>query len=461
MRISTQTLERPPWPVSLTWALCMGGLFFLVYGGVNGFTATLTEVPSAHFDWEREIPFVQWMIVPYMSIDLLFVGAFFLCKDRQGLRILASRIGFAILVSAVCFVLFPLQFSFERPETDGIPGVLFSFLALDQPYNQCPSLHVSLGLILWQIYGTSIKGAGRYLIALWFVLIGASTLMVYQHHFVDLVGGALVAGLSVYAIPRNGSTLFNATPRHLRLSARYAGLVVICAGLASLLQGYAWLLLYPAWSCALVATAYATNNKGFLRKSGGRYSWSSKVLFAPHLVGVRCTWFYYARKGQAWSEVAPGLLIGRRLKDDEVEDLLNEGVTAVLDLAPELGESRRLERMTYQHVPMLDLVPADGKSLGSCLDFIESNLGRGKVYIHCSLGYFRCVAVAAAYLVTRGKQLDDALAVIRAKRDRVIGSRPLYRAVQAFNEERAGRVQIDSSYTPSQPSIEPCQASTT
>ena len=43
----------------------------------------------------------------------------------------------------------PLQFSFPRPEIVGWPTALFDVLSLDQPYNQFPSLHVSLGVIAW------------------------------------------------------------------------------------------------------------------------------------------------------------------------------------------------------------------------------------------------------------------------------------------------------------------------
>ena len=37
------------------------------------------DVGTFAFAWERFIPFVPVMVVPYMSIDLFFVAAPFLC----------------------------------------------------------------------------------------------------------------------------------------------------------------------------------------------------------------------------------------------------------------------------------------------------------------------------------------------------------------------------------------------
>ena len=61
------------------------------------------DVGTWYYAWERFIPFVPLMIVPYMSIDLFFVAAPFVCSTPDELRILARRIAFAILVAGVFF----------------------------------------------------------------------------------------------------------------------------------------------------------------------------------------------------------------------------------------------------------------------------------------------------------------------------------------------------------------------
>ncbi len=196
--IATADSPRRPWWQAALWLALLGPTFFVVYGWCNAFTSHRADVGSFFFEWERRIPFVPAMIVPYMSIDLFFAGSFFLCRDKVTLRTLALRILLAIGLSAAGFLLFPLRYGWPRPAVHGWFGALFAPLnAFDQPYNLCPSLHISLRAILWRVYGPATRAwpwlwgtAGT-----WFALIGLSTLLVYQHHIIDLVGGYLVAHL--------------------------------------------------------------------------------------------------------------------------------------------------------------------------------------------------------------------------------------------------------------------------
>src|SRR5262245_54560708 len=71
-------------------------LFLIVYGGCNWITARRADVGTFYFEWERKIPFVPFFILPYMSIDLLFVVAPFLCRTDRELSIFAKRIAAAI-----------------------------------------------------------------------------------------------------------------------------------------------------------------------------------------------------------------------------------------------------------------------------------------------------------------------------------------------------------------------------
>src|SRR3954468_10326648 len=62
------------WKAFLT-SILLCGLFFLAYGGTNTLAAHRGVTRAMYFDWERYIPFVPLMIVPYMSIDLFFFFA--------------------------------------------------------------------------------------------------------------------------------------------------------------------------------------------------------------------------------------------------------------------------------------------------------------------------------------------------------------------------------------------------
>ena len=58
--------------------------FIVVYGACNWITAHRGDVGTWYYEWERRIPFVPVMIVPYMSIDLFFITAPFLCQSLGG-----------------------------------------------------------------------------------------------------------------------------------------------------------------------------------------------------------------------------------------------------------------------------------------------------------------------------------------------------------------------------------------
>ena len=143
-----------PWGRAFGWLAFLGPFFFATYGFATWATAQRPHVGALVFDWERMIPFLPWTIVPYWSIDLLYGLSLFTCTDRRELDTHAKRLLTAQIVAVCCFLLFPLTFTFERPMSDGVFGWLFQVLGLfDKPFNQAPSLHVALLVVLWAQYG--------------------------------------------------------------------------------------------------------------------------------------------------------------------------------------------------------------------------------------------------------------------------------------------------------------------
>lgn len=170
-------------------------LFLIVYSGCNWITSRRGNAGTFYFEWERSIPFVPFMILPYMSIDLFFVAAPFLCRTERELRIFSQRVICAIGVAGICFLVFPLRFAFARPHADGWLGAIFDwFRGMDAPYNLLPSLHAALMLILVGVYLRHTRGLVRLAMIVWFALIGLSPVLTYQHHLVDIAGGFVLAG---------------------------------------------------------------------------------------------------------------------------------------------------------------------------------------------------------------------------------------------------------------------------
>jgi membrane-associated phospholipid phosphatase len=136
------------------------------------------------------------LILPYLSIDLFFLGAPFLLRSERELKIYSARVSAAILIAGAFFLVFPLRYAFARPQTGGWTGAIFArFLTLDAPFNLFPSLHAALWVLLLQLYGERLGGIWWWAMMIWFVLIGASPLLTHQHHVID-IGGGLLLGLA-------------------------------------------------------------------------------------------------------------------------------------------------------------------------------------------------------------------------------------------------------------------------
>ena len=86
-------------------------LFLFVYGGCLWITVQRSDVGVFYFEWERAIPFVPFMILPYLSIDLFFVLAPFLFPNERELKLYARRVAMAILPAGIGFLLWPLRFA--------------------------------------------------------------------------------------------------------------------------------------------------------------------------------------------------------------------------------------------------------------------------------------------------------------------------------------------------------------
>ena len=193
--------EAGLWREALVRTLGLSVLFVVVYGLTSWITSLRSDVGTWYYAWERLIPFVPLMIIPYMSIDLFFVAGPFLCRDRRELRLLSRRIVLAILVAGVCFLVYPLQLAVERPTASGWIGVIWNwFKGLDRPYNLLPSLHITLRTILADLYVRHTRGVTRLATHVWFSLIGFSTLLTYQHHTVDVIGGFILATFCFYLV---------------------------------------------------------------------------------------------------------------------------------------------------------------------------------------------------------------------------------------------------------------------
>jgi membrane-associated phospholipid phosphatase len=177
--------------------------FVLVYGGMDALTARRSFRVPVHFPAELAIPFVPAMTLFYMSIYLLFWMAPFVLRTRREFRALVLTLAFAILVGGIGFLLFPADLAFAQPREEelGIWAGMFHLAdKMNLTYNLLPSLHVAFAVICVAIFSARAPVAGKVLLWIWATMVAASTVLIHQHHLLDVATGWLLALVCVKSI---------------------------------------------------------------------------------------------------------------------------------------------------------------------------------------------------------------------------------------------------------------------
>ncbi|SFG97096.1 PAP2 superfamily protein [Duganella sp. CF458] len=370
-------------------------LFGLCYTLTNHAAETAQVQRTLALPFEQSIPFLPWMIIPYGSSGPLLAWAFFKVRKGDALRVYSRRLMFCTVAAGLVFAVFPARFPAGRAVPDhSFLQLAYGMLdASDRPYNQFPSLHITYCILLWLALRPTIAGrAWKVTLACWLLLVGASTLLTWQHAIADIAGGIALAAVACYAV-RPGTTA-----RH-SVSFYYA-IMTGLALLAASLSAPVWPWLYLAASLLLVALAYARRNAAFLRKKEGRHPAWIWLLFWPYLFGYTATWMlvrWRHRNKPPFAQAAEGLWVGRRLSASEARQL--PPGCSIIDLSAELSETESLRRGHYRHLPLLDLQAPTRAQVRTILAAVATERRQGRpVYLHCAMGYSRSIFIARIYL---------------------------------------------------------------
>lgn len=424
--------ESLPWQRGLVWLLFLGPFFFLSYGFANWWASRLAIPDAVVFEWEQRIPFVPWTIVPYWSIDLLYGLSFLLCRSRREVDTHALRLLTVQLISIACFILFPLRFSFNRPVVDGSFGWMFDILmGFDMPFNQAPSLHIALLVVLWVRYAAASRGFLRLVTHVWALLIGISVLTTYQHHFVDVPTGALTGLFSLWLWPGEsratlGQWRFPPSPWRCRLGGFYLLGAALCVGISAVGGTTLW-LLWPAVSLTLVSIIYLAIGPCGFQKRDGRFETASAWLLAPYVAGAWINSRLWTFRSPVPVHVADGVWLGRLPTRREMQ---NSGFGSLCSVCAELPVPQG--NWTAVSHSWLDLVHPEPEQLAFAAEQIEDLRSRGSVLVCCALGYSRSASAVAAWLLRTGRSssVDEAVRLIAARRPQTVFGAELRASLQ-------------------------------
>ena len=182
------------WRTYAYWFFWISIVFFTVYPLCNWLTAKRGTTFSLYIESELSIPFIPEFVWAYLSLYLLFIiPPFFLNPARMD--VLGKQLVAATIFCGVIFLLLPARLGFERtvPDDPFYRSIFANMFAVDLPHNMVPSLHVTFSsLILLSLYRAQQANLPRIIFGTWLVLICASTVLVHQHHLLDVVTGLLV-----------------------------------------------------------------------------------------------------------------------------------------------------------------------------------------------------------------------------------------------------------------------------
>ncbi len=349
-------MKTKPFLSQLVALVVVAAIFYASYGTTNALASARANVPEIYFAWECAVPFWAWSIVPYWSLNLLYALGFFLCRHAGELARYVTQLLAAQMIATLFFIAFPLQMSWEKPAVSGLSGFLFSSLAaFDLPFNQAPSLHIILCVVVGAFYLRKARSVWlKAAFALWFALIGLSVLTTYQHHFIDIPTG-LAAGCLVLLIrPLEGAPLSFAIAREAaryKWAALYLGLAFLTL-FAAILGAKIWgaWMLWLSWaslSFALIACGYAFLGAGVFAKNGqGRHAVVAKALLLPYLCVARLNALFWLRGRRLSDEILPGLYLGSVKEAHKFY--------AVLDCAAEFEQPGGAQ--IYASLAMLDMI---------------------------------------------------------------------------------------------------------
>lgn len=436
----------------LLWLIVLAPLFYLSCSFANSVAEFRHIQASVAFQWEDWIPFRPWTILPYWSPVILCAISFFVRlgashKIDQQQRLLdkhAKRLLLCLFLATICYLLIPLKFAYTPPQLDVFFAFFFApWYSFDYPYNQLPSLHIALLILLAARFQLQ-DGLERICYNLWALLVAVSVLTTWQHHFLDIPTGLLLGAFVLWSLPNNqqgirtlwqeGFDAWADTSRRGLAWIYFAGALTffLWCFLGWILFGKSliWFVIFwIGFSLFLVALIYARLGALAFRKQNGHFDTVTLWLFMPYLIGVWLNFRWWTRHHPQPDHVAERIWIGRMPTKKELEryspqelapGCIDSEFNALLDLTAELVAPVPLEskkNLRYISVPMLDRsIPLVEDIVAAVRQLDTLHRAGFTILVVCALGISRAPLVVATWLAFRSDApLADALTGLRLR----------------------------------------------
>ena len=182
------------------WAVCVNLVTYAVYPSVNWLASLRSQRYDFITPWDAMIPLVPEFIFVYFSF-FPFLALPFWMVGQPDIDALGKRQVAGTLICGLIFVLFPANLAFDRviPDIEPYRSIFSTMFLVDKPHNLLPSLHIVYTALSCTAICKTQWPRGRHwlcgLIASWSVAICASTMLVHQHHVLDVVTALMLTAL--------------------------------------------------------------------------------------------------------------------------------------------------------------------------------------------------------------------------------------------------------------------------
>jgi protein-tyrosine phosphatase len=134
--------------------------------------------------------------------------------------------------------------------------------------------------------------------------------------------------------------------------------------------------------------------------------------------GVRSVTFITGIPIAKYNRITPQIFVGPQFRQYGKRKLERMGINGSVNLRTEYDDAAHgLIFDNYCYLPTFDNEEPSMEQLKQGVEFIQRiTTEGGKVYIHCAGGMGRAPTMAAAFFISRGKPLDEAIALIKESR---------------------------------------------
>jgi membrane-associated phospholipid phosphatase len=183
----------------LYFLLALGILIFLYYGANYTSPFKAVELPVTFID--RDISFHPVFTYIYISFYFMFLISIISNKKTHALKC-AISIVINTLIASCIFFFFPTRMPAAIYSSEEHTHYFLSrfIQSLDVKNNCFPSLHIANAYTAAFYLALNRKLILRCIIWIWFILICWSVISTGQHYFYDIIGGIILALISLYII---------------------------------------------------------------------------------------------------------------------------------------------------------------------------------------------------------------------------------------------------------------------